>query len=201
MAAISTMRPRYITATRSRDVAHHRQVVGDEQVGQSEPALQLLQQVDDLRLDRDVERRDRLVADDEVGLDRQRPGDADALALAARELVRVAVDRVGIDADDVEQFLDARLAPAARAQLVHEQGLAHDVRRASCARSATRTGPGRSSACGGADDAARRREAWPGRRPRKGRGRRSASRAVGSRVRWSTCRSRTRPRARASRRA
>ena len=30
-------------------------------------------------------------ADDEVGLDRQRAGDADALALAAGELVRVAV--------------------------------------------------------------------------------------------------------------
>ena len=33
---------------------------------------------------------DRLVADDELGLERQRPGDADALALAAGELVRVA---------------------------------------------------------------------------------------------------------------
>ena len=45
--------------------------------------LQVLQQVDDLRLDRDVERGDRLVADDEVGLGGQRAGDADALALAA----------------------------------------------------------------------------------------------------------------------
>jgi hypothetical protein len=57
--------------------------------------LQVLQQVDDLRLDRDVERRDRLVADDELGLDGERAGDADALALAAGELVRAAAHVVG----------------------------------------------------------------------------------------------------------
>ena len=53
--------------------------------------LQVLQQVDDLRLDRDVERRHRLVADDQVGFRSQRAGDADALALAAGELVRPAI--------------------------------------------------------------------------------------------------------------
>ena len=57
--------------------------------------LQVLQQVDDLRLDGDVERRDRLVADDEVGLDGERAGDADALSLAAGELVRVALRMLG----------------------------------------------------------------------------------------------------------
>ena len=36
--AISTMRPRYITATRSADVLHDRQVVRDEQVGEAEPS-------------------------------------------------------------------------------------------------------------------------------------------------------------------
>ena len=60
------------------DDAH---VVGDEQVGQAELALELLEQVEDLRLDRHVERGDRLVADDEVRLEDERPGDADALAL------------------------------------------------------------------------------------------------------------------------
>ncbi len=109
------------------DVAHDREIVGDEQVGQAELPLELLQQVDDLRADRHVEGADGLVADDEVGLDRERPGDADALALAARELVRVAVDGVGVDADQVEQLLDPALALVARAQLVDEQRLAHDV--------------------------------------------------------------------------
>ena len=40
-SAVSTIPPRYITATRSADVPHHRQVVGDEQVRQPEPLLQL----------------------------------------------------------------------------------------------------------------------------------------------------------------
>ena len=47
-----------------------------------------LQQLEDLRLDGDVERGGRLVGDDEVGLRHQRHGDHQALALAAGELVR-----------------------------------------------------------------------------------------------------------------
>ena len=46
---------------------------------------------EDLRAHRDVEHRDRLVADDPGGLEHERGRDRDALALAARELVRVAV--------------------------------------------------------------------------------------------------------------
>ena len=98
------------------DVLHHREVVGDEDVGEAEAALQVLQQVDDLRLDRDVERRDRLVADDEARLDGERAGDADALALAAGEFVRVAPRMVRREADEAQQLLDPRrgAAPAAR---------------------------------------------------------------------------------------
>ena len=66
-----------------RDVLDHRQVVGDEKVCQVELLLEVFQKVDDLRLDRDVESGDRLVADDEQRLDRQRPRDADALPLTA----------------------------------------------------------------------------------------------------------------------
>ena len=65
------------------DVLDHAHVVGDEEVGQPELALEVLEQVEDLGLDRDVERGHRLVADDEVRLEDQRAGDADALALAA----------------------------------------------------------------------------------------------------------------------
>ena len=73
--------------------------MGDEQIGQTELLLQILEQVDDLRLDRNVERRDRLVAHDELRIDRQRARDADALALSARKFVRVAVGVVGLQAD------------------------------------------------------------------------------------------------------
>ena len=80
-----------MTAIRSRDLADHREVVRDEDVGEVELALEVLEQVEDLRLHRDVERRHRLVADDQLRLQRERARDADPLALAAGELVRVAV--------------------------------------------------------------------------------------------------------------
>ena len=60
---------------------HDAQVVRDEQVGQPELGLQIQQQIQDLRLHRDVQRRDRLVGDHQARVERQRAGDADALAL------------------------------------------------------------------------------------------------------------------------
>ena len=60
------------------DVADDGQVVGDEQVGQAELVLQLFEEVDDAGLDADVERRDRLVEDENFG------STASALAMPTR---------------------------------------------------------------------------------------------------------------------
>jgi hypothetical protein len=54
-------------------------------------------------------------------------GDADALALAAAELVRVAVEVVGVEADLVEQLLDEGASLGAAGDAVHAEGLADDV--------------------------------------------------------------------------
>ena len=86
------------------DVADDGEVVGDEHERQVEPLLEVDEQVDDLRLDRDVERRDRLVGEDDVGLDGQRPGQPDALALATGELVGIAIGGVGREPDEVQQL-------------------------------------------------------------------------------------------------
>ena len=96
------------------DLAHDAEVVGDEQHRHVEPALQLGEQLQDLRLHRHVERRRRLVGDEEVGLVGERHGDHHALALAAGELVRIGAEpafRVA-DADEVEKLerAGARLA-------------------------------------------------------------------------------------------
>ena len=48
-------------------VLDHAEVVADEQIGEAELAAQVHEQVEHLRLDRDVERRHRLVADQEAG--------------------------------------------------------------------------------------------------------------------------------------
>ncbi len=60
---------------------------------EAEILLQLDEQVQHLRLHRDVERRDRLVQHQDVGPQHQRAGDGDAPALAAGEHMRVAVGK------------------------------------------------------------------------------------------------------------
>ena len=64
------------------DVLHHRQVMGDEEIGEAEFLPQRLEQVDDLGLDGDVQGGNRFVRQDEPGLQGQGPGNDDALALA-----------------------------------------------------------------------------------------------------------------------
>ena len=110
------------------DMTHHRQVVSDEQKAQAEPRLQVLEQIDDLPLDRNVERGNGLVADDEARLERERARNADALALPARKLVRIALRHVGEEADLAEQRLDAlALLLAIGGQAVDAKRLADDL--------------------------------------------------------------------------
>ena len=73
------------------DVLHDAHVVGDEQVGQAQFLLQVHEEVEDLGLDGDVQGRDRLVADDELGVEGEGAGDADPLAPAAVQFVGVGV--------------------------------------------------------------------------------------------------------------
>src|SRR4051812_44525549 len=109
------------------DVPHDAEVVGDEDDRQAELGLQLLEQVDDLRLDRDVERGDRLVGDDELRLQRDRARHADALALAAGELVREAVVVLRVEPHGVHEVLHALLALALVAlDVVDDERLADD---------------------------------------------------------------------------
>ena len=85
-------------------MADDRQVVRDEEVGEAALLLQLVQQVQDLRLHRDVERAGRLVEHDQVRVERQRAGDRDALPLPAGELVRVAVEVLPAEPDLLQQL-------------------------------------------------------------------------------------------------
>src|SRR6185437_11646988 len=106
LSAISTMRPRYITPMR---VAMWRTTarLADEEIGQAELVLQVPHQIEDLRLHGDVERRGRLVADDELGIGSERTRNRDTLALAAGELMRKFRAVVGMQADERKQLADA----------------------------------------------------------------------------------------------
>ena len=91
------------------DLGHHPHVVGDEHHRHPDLLLELLDEAQDLGLYGDVERRRRLVGDQQLRLAGERHGDHDALAHAAREHVRVVLQpllRVG-DAHPPKQ-LDRR---------------------------------------------------------------------------------------------
>jgi len=85
---------------------HHREVVGDEGDCDSILALEIFEQVDDLGLNRNVQRRYRLVGDDELWLQGDGARDTDALALSARKFVRVSVEVFWIEADSFHQSLN-----------------------------------------------------------------------------------------------
>jgi hypothetical protein len=72
-----------------REGPHDRQVVGDQDHRHAVARLEVLDELQDLRLHGDVERRRRLVGDQEVRAVGERHGDHHALALAAGKLMRI----------------------------------------------------------------------------------------------------------------
>ncbi len=91
-------------------LAHDPEIMGDEQQAHPLPGLQIREQIEDLRLDRHVKRRGRLVGDQKIGAVGQRHRDHHPLALTARKLVRIGIQPLGSirDADLVQQFDDPR---------------------------------------------------------------------------------------------
>src|SRR6516164_2471230 len=79
--------------------------MADEEISQIELPFQCPQQVQHLRLDGFVERRDRLVENDHARPGGKRASNIDSLLLSARELMRVAwAEQVGIEADLAEHL-------------------------------------------------------------------------------------------------
>ena len=99
----------------------------NEKIGQLQFALQVLQQVDHLGLYRHIQCGHWLVEDQQAGLERQRPRYADALALPAREFLRVAVDHGAGEPDQLEQLGNPFRAAERVVQAVDAQGFGHDV--------------------------------------------------------------------------
>ncbi len=89
--------------------------------------LQILEQVDDLRLNRHVERGDRLVANDEFRIHRESARDADALALAAGKFVRIPVGVIRLKADEAQEFLNPPLGGFAGREVMNFERFADDV--------------------------------------------------------------------------
>ena len=95
------------------DLGDHAQIVRDQHDGVPSLSCSSCSSSQDLRLDRDVERRGRLVGDQQSRIAGQRHRDHHPLAHAAGQLVRiVAQPPLGVgDADQLEQ-VDRRVARA-----------------------------------------------------------------------------------------
>ena len=103
-----------------RHACDHAEIVRDEQNRHAALALQLVEQVENLRLDRDIQRRGRLVGNQHFGFGRERQRDHDALLHAAGKLKWIlgqAPRRVG-DADALHPFKRACLRRCAACKVV-----------------------------------------------------------------------------------
>ena len=74
-----------------RDMLDQGQIVGDEQIRQTEFLPQIQEQITDLGMDGHVKGGCRLIADDEFRIGDQCPGDGNSLALSAGELKHVPI--------------------------------------------------------------------------------------------------------------
>ena len=102
-------------------------IVGNQDDGLALGALRLAHEVEDLRLDGDVERGGRLVGDQHLRVAGERHGDHHPLAHAARKLMRIFV-RPALRLGDVDlaQHLDGAVHRVAfREALVERDGLAN----------------------------------------------------------------------------
>ena len=90
-----------------REMVDHREVVGDENIGQPHFFLQALEQIQDLGLDRDIQSGNRLIAHNKFGVERQCAGDADTLPPAAVQFVGIGVDQPFCKAHDIHQIGNA----------------------------------------------------------------------------------------------
>ncbi len=101
---------------------HDGQVVGDKQICGTELVLQFLEQVQNLGLNGHIQSGNRLVADNQLGLQRKCTGNADTLTLTAGELMRITVDVLGVQSNDVEKLADALNALLLGAHAVNGHG-------------------------------------------------------------------------------
>jgi hypothetical protein len=91
------------------EVFDYSQVMRDKKEGDTALLLQILQEVDDLRLDGNVQRANRLITDEQFRFNSQSARDSNSLALTAAEFVRIALSVGRVKADGAEQLGNAGL--------------------------------------------------------------------------------------------
>ena len=105
------------------DARNQPQIMADEAIGEIALPLQAAEQGDHLRLDGDIERGRGFVEHEHLRLQDEGAGERNALALAAAEFMRTAVERPGIEADGGEGGADGVATLGLAANVMDDQGL------------------------------------------------------------------------------
>src|SRR5258708_22876495 len=92
----------------------------DEQRGEAEIALELLQKIHDLGAHADIESGHRFIGDDELRTQSQSAGDTNALALATGEFVRITGHGGFIHSYGTQKFTHALAAGIAAEAFMHD---------------------------------------------------------------------------------
>ena len=98
----------------------------NEDHGEIHPVPDLVQEIQDLCLNRYIKGRDRFVRNKDIRLERKRTGDTDPLPLSAREFVRKTVIGTGIETHDVQQ-VQSPFFGILRTCAIHDWALRDDL--------------------------------------------------------------------------
>jgi hypothetical protein len=109
------------------DMFHNRKTVRNEEVGQAVAALQILHQVDDLRLNRDIQRRHRFIGYDQPRIQCQRPSNPDTLSLSPAELVGKLASCTFVQSNITKKFLYPQQPLSPRVEFMDHKRLFHNL--------------------------------------------------------------------------
>ena len=87
-----------------RNVTDDQKIMRNKQIRHAELFLQILEHIDDLRLNRYVQRGYRLITDDELRIYRQCTGNPDTLPLSTGKLMCIAGRMLRIQSDQLHQM-------------------------------------------------------------------------------------------------
>src|SRR5690554_3431924 len=109
------------------DVLDHTQIMTDEHIGETEPYLKVLQEIENLRLDRDVECTDRLITDHKLRIERKRSRYPDTLSPSAIEFMGECIDQTFAQSNKIHQFCHASLTTGGIECLEDSERLGNDL--------------------------------------------------------------------------
>jgi len=108
-----------------RELLDHGDGMAYEKIGESKLPLKFQQQVRDLCLDGNIQRRHGFVGNNELWIQSQRASDPDALPLAATEFVGIAPHGSGIESHNLQEFDDAIFSFGSLKSFVNREGLSN----------------------------------------------------------------------------